>query len=280
MVKFFLAMLLLYSMPLVVTAQTGIYDYVAEKSNGDNIGVCAAAGFSYSGFFIGKGEGWSHTAKGVISVVPMLGIYYHAKLTSRMSIRTTIALGNMTNSFKYAKEFDSLTENYTPVLSSKFNKYTTVRNITPFLEPQIDIGYLFGPYKKLYLIETRIGLGFQLYTSKSKDEGSFGEMRSASDAKRTYDYYSYTYQRSYYGSPLYGSLVTNIYIGVKWQKMMNPLLNRLSAGVQLTLPVPVEISQPGYATIEYKNAKHETFTSEKIAFTLANIGIKLSYNFL
>ncbi len=253
-----------------------IFDYDAKAVNGDNIVVFGSVSFNSSTPMIKRADGWSHTAKGAISTVPSLGILFHKSIGDRLSIRAGFSLGYANYAFKYAQSYDSLTENFTPVLSSKFNKYTRVKHGSGFAMPQIDLGYIFGPFKKMYLLEVRGGVGFHAYLSQSNDS-IVDAKGSVSDSRYTYFYHST--EQAKYGQPaVYGSLVGNFYIGMRWQKTMSNFLNHFSLGIQAT--VPISTSEVGYSQLEYKNEAYEVISRERVEFSLFSFGLKASYGFL
>jgi hypothetical protein len=252
--------------------------YDGAETNKDNVGILGGLAINSTAGLIDKGPGWSHTMKGALGIVPTLGFYYQKGIGDRLSIRASLSIGRSSNNFKYAQNFDSLSENYTPLLSTKFDKYTSMSHGTSFILPQIDLGYIFGPFKNVYLLEVRAGVAFHIYTGKGEDTIRQSKFVGVTDPKKTYTYESYTTEQATYGSNRYGSIIGNLYFGVKWQKTTSDLLNRMSMGIQITMPVST--SDVGFATVEYKNQNYETFTSEKLLFSLANVGIRVNYHFL
>jgi hypothetical protein len=255
-----------------------IFAYDAEAINGDNVGVFASLSFNSSTPMIKTGDGWSHTAKGAISTVPAIGAFFQKGIGERLSVRVGFSLGYANYAFKYAQTYDSLTENYTPVLSSKFNKYTKVKHGSGFAMPQVDLGYIFGPFKKMYLLEVRGGVGLHAYLSQSND--SIVDAKGiVSDPQNRYTYTYHSTEQAKYGQPqVFGSLVGNFYIGMRWQKTMSSFLNHFSIGILAT--VPISTTDVGYSNLEYKNINYEVITRERVEFSLFSFGLKASYSFL
>jgi hypothetical protein len=258
-----------------VVAQN-IFAYDDKAINGDNVGIFASLSINSSAPMIKKGDGYSHTAKGALSTVPAIGVFYQKGIGPRLSIRGGVSIGYASYAYKYAQSFDSLTENFTPVLSSKFDKYTKVKHGSGFVQPQIDLGYIFGPFKKMYLVEIRGGIGLHAYLKQASDTVVEAQ-GSVSNPRYTYKYHST--EQAEYGQPeVYGSIVANFYAGLRWQKTMSNFLNHFSIGIQAT--VPVSTTNAGFSTIEYKNESWEVITREKVEMSLFNFGIRAAYSFL
>lgn len=254
-----------------------VYGY-NPSVNGDNILVAASLSFNSTGPLVKPEFGWSNTAKGALSTVPAIGIFYHKSIGDRLSVRFGFSFGYTSNAFKYATTYDSLTPNYTPMLTKTYDKYVKVKTGTSYVQPQIDLGYIFGPIKDMYLIEVRAGVGFQASLGKSSDSINVN-MGTVNSYKRTFTYKYGNYQSSDYGNhDAFGSLVSNLYVGMRWQKTTNEFLNRFSIGLQATLPV--SYSYAGYALIEYKNASGEVFSREKVYFSQCSFGVKAAINLL
>ncbi len=255
-----------------------IFGYDARAVNGLSAGVFASLSVNTSAPFIERGEGYSHTAKGALSTVPAFGAYIQTGMGERFSIRGSITLGYASYAYKYAKTFDSLTDNFTPVLSSKFDKYTKVKHGSGFVMPQIDFGYLFGPFKKIYLIELRAGIGFHAYLAQSNDSISLGS-GNVSDPKNRYTYNYHNSESATYGGPnVWGTVTGNVYVGLRWQKTYNEFLNHFSLGIQATFPVSTTTA--GYSSLEYKNYAYEVITRERVRLALCTFGIRAAYSFL
>jgi hypothetical protein len=270
-ILFFL--LCLAAKPLVAQ---NIFAYDDQAINGDNVGIFASLSINSSTPMIKKGDGYSHTAKGALSTVPVIGLFFQKGIGPRLSFRGGVSIGYANYAYKYAQSFDSLTENFTPVLSSKFDKYTKVKHGSGFVMPQIDLGYIFGPFKKMYLLEVRGGIGLHAYLKQASDTVVEAQ-GSVTDSRYTYKYHST--EQAEYGQPaVYGSIVTNFYAGLRWQKTMSNFLNHFSIGIQAT--IPVSTSNAGYSAIEYKNESWEVITREKVEMSLFNFGIRAAYSFL
>ncbi len=255
-----------------------IFDYDDNAVNGLSAGIFASLSVNTSAPFIQKGEGYSHTAKGALSTVPAFGAYIQRGLGKRWSIRGSITFGYSSYAYKYGKTFDSLTDNFTPVLSTKYKNYTTVKHGSGFVMPQVDIGYLFGPFKKIYLIEVRGGIGFHAYLAQSKDSITLGEGK-VSDPKNRYTYEYHNAEWAEYGQPnMWGTVTGNIYVGLRWHKTMTDFLNRFSLGIQATFPISSATS--GYSAVEYKNYAYEVITRERVQLALCTFGVRAAYSFL
>lgn len=272
---YLLALLCMTSEPL--WAQN-IFAYDDKAINGDNVGIFTSLSFNMTSPMIKKLEGYSYTAKGAVSTVPSIGVFYHKGIGPRLSIRGGFSLGYANYAYKYAQSYDSLSDNFTPLISTKFDKYTKVKHGSGFVMPQIDLGYIFGPFKKMYLIEVRGGVGLHAYLKQASDTivNAQGEIW---DTKRTYRYVYHSTERAEYGQPhVFGSVVGNFYIGLRWQKTMSEFLNHFSLGISAT--VPISTSDVGFSEMEYKNNSYEVITREKVEFSLFTFGLKASYSFL
>lgn len=276
MEKILLFFVMLLQVQPLIAQNIFAYDY--NTINGDNVGVFGSVSINASQSMIKRGEGYSHTAKGALSTVPAFGVFYHKSIGPRLSLRGSVAIGYANYAYKYAQTFDSLTDNFTPVISTKFNKYTQVKHGSGFVEPQIDLGYIFGPFKKMYLIEVRAGIGLHAYLKQATDT-VVSAQGSIADPKNRYTYKYYSTEHAEYGQPaVYGSVVGNIYAGLRWQKTLSNFLNHFSIGIQATLPVST--SNAGYSDIEYKNQSYEVITRERVEMSLFNFGIRAAYSFL
>lgn len=261
-----------------VRAQS-IYAFDNQAVNGLSAGIYASLSVNTSHPFVQRGEGYSHTAKGALSTVPAFGVYIQKGMGERFSLRGSLTFGYASYAYKYGQVFDSLTDNFTPVLSTKFDNYTKVKHGSGFVMPQVDIGYLFGPFKKIYLIELRGGIGFHAYLAQSKDSTWVLGEGKISDPNNRYTYEYHNAEWADYGKPnLWGTLTGNVYVGLRWHKTMNEFLNHFSIGIQATLPVSTATA--GYSAIEYKNLKYEVIARERVQLALCTFGIRAAYSFL
>lgn len=255
-----------------------IFGYDAAAANGVKAGILTSLSVNSTAPLVKKGDGYSHTAKGALSMVPAIGGFIQMGLGDRLSVRGSVVFGYSSYAYKYAKTFDSLTDNFTPVLSKKYDKYTTVKHGSAYVMPQIDLGYLFGPIKKVYLIEARAGIGFHAYLGQNKDSLVKGQGQ-VTDPKGRYTYEYHNTEEATFGQPgAWGSLTGNIYVGLRWYKTTSEFLNNFSIGIQAV--VPVYTQQSGYGSLEYKNYAYEVITREKVEMSLFNFGIRASYSFL
>lgn len=273
--------IILFSL-ICITAKTStaqdIFAYDAAAINGDNLGIFASLSFNSSTPMIKRGDGYSHTAKGAISTVPAFGLFYQKGIGPRLSIRGGFSLGYANYAYKYAQSYDSLTENFTPVLSTKYDKYTKVKHGSGFIMPQVDLGYILGPFKKMYLIEVRGGVGLHAYLKQAGDS-IVNAQGNVTDPKGRYTYFYRSTERAEYGQPaVFGSVVANFYVGLRWQKSFSPFLNHFSLGIQGT--IPVSTSNVGFSELEYKNEAYQVITREKVEMSLFNFGIRAAYSFL
>lgn len=254
-----------------------IFAYNDKVANKTNVGVFGGLAVNSSSNFIKRQDGYSHTAKGALSTVPTFGAYLQAGLGQRLSLRGSLSFGYSSYAYKYSQIFDSLTDNFTPANTKKFDKYTKVKHGSAFVMPQIDIGYLFGPFKKIYLIEARGGIGFHAYLGENNDSVITASGKIA-DPKNRYTYPYHSYEKAKYGGPdAWGSLVANVYIGIRWSLTTSDFLNHSSLGLQAMLPVYTQ--SVGYAEIEYRN-DNDMFTKERVDLGLLNVGIRFTYSFL
>lgn len=251
--------------------------YNGKLANGDNLGVFGSLSVNSSSGFIKHYEGWSFTAKGALSTVPTIGAYFQKGLGDRLSIRGSLAFGYSSYAFKYSQVFDSLTDNFTPTNKVDFDKYTKVKHGSAFVMPQIDIGYLIGPFKKVYLIEVRGGVGLHAYLKRNSDSVIQASGKIA-DPKNRYTYPYYSYESATYGdASVWGSMTANAYLGVRWYQTTSEFLNHCALGIQATMSVSNQ--NAGYAEIRYRN-DNDLFTRERVELGLLNIGIRFSYSFL
>ncbi|WP_118972159.1 hypothetical protein [Taibaiella koreensis] len=255
-----------------------VFDYDDAAANGIKAGILTSLSLNSSAPMVKKGDGYSHTAKGAISMNPSFGGFIQMGLGQRFSVRGSVVFGYSSYAYKYGKTFDSLTDNFTPVLSSKYSKYTTVKHGSAYVMPQLDLGYLFGPFKKVYLVELRGGVGLHAYLGQSNDSIAKGEGK-VTDPKNRYTYQYYNTESATYGQPnTWGSLTGNVYVGLRWYKTTSDFLNHFAIGIQAVFPIYTQ--QAGYATLEYKNYAYEVITREKVEMSLFSFGIRASYSFL
>lgn len=276
MIKYYLPALLVFLGVCKSDAQS-IYG-LDPKINKDNIGVFSSLSFSSSASMIHSQFGYSNTAKGAISIVPAIGFYYQKGFGERLSVRIGFSLGRMSNAYKYASEYDSLGLDYQPRTTKDFDKYATTKNPTSFVQPQIEVGYLFGPVKDMYLIEVRAGIGLHAYLGKNSDSVKITTGSVSNDTLN----FTYNYslaQSAVYGNPgVYGSIVGNIYAGLKWQKTDNEFLNRFSIGIQATLPI--FNADAGYSLIQYEDGNFNVVGQQKIYLSQFSFGIRAAFNIL
>jgi hypothetical protein len=222
--------------------------------------------------------GYSSTVKGANCTVPAIGFFYQKGLGSRFSVRIGFSLGRMSNAYKYVSQYDSIGLDYQPRTTKKFNNYEKTKNPTSFVQPQIEVGYLFGPIKDMYLIEVRAGVGLHAYLGKNSDSVNITEGSVSSDTLG----YTYNYsilQRAVFGNPgVYGSILGNIYAGIKWQKTDSEFLNRFSLGIQATFPI--FNADAGYSLIQYNNENGNAVSSQKINLSQFSFGVRAAFNIL
>lgn len=258
----------------------GIWDYNGKETNKDNLGIYTSLAINTTAGLHSVAFGWSPAVKGAQSITPAIGCYYQKGISNRLSLRFGFSIGTFNAAFRHAHNFDSLTSNFTPTLSSKFNKYQRVNNWISYAMPQADIGYIFGPFKKLYLIEVRAGMGLQAYMGSSSDTIIYSRPASVYDSKRGYRHIHQSQYNNNYGKDgLFGTATANIYIGMRWQKTTSWILNHSALGFQATIPVGVSTS--GYTDVVYINtADNSTFGIEKVRLSMLSFGIRATYNFL
>jgi len=253
----------------MVRAQS-VYGY-NPAVNSDNVLLYASLSLNTTGPMVQRQFG-AGTAKGAVGMVPAIGIQYHKSIGERLSARLGFSLGYTSNAFRYAQGYDSLSPGYSPLLTTGYSQYVRVKTGTAYLQPQLDIGYIFGPIKDMYLIEVRGGVGFQVNLGKSSDSSVVTD-GSVTSYKNTFTYKYHIYQSAYYGKlDAFGALVANLYVGMKWQKTTNEFLNRFSLGLQVTLPV--SNAYAGYGLLEYKTDGYDVFAREKVYFSQCSFGVK------
>lgn len=253
------------------------YGYDA-KSNNDNLGIFTSLSFSSSDPLIKNDFGYSNTGKGAISTVPVIGLFYQKGIGSRLSLRVGFSFGSSNNAYKYATTYDSIGTDYQPRNTVKYNKYAKYKTFTSFVQPQLEFGYVFGPIKDMYLIEVRAGAGLQVYLNKSDD--SVKTTKGNVTSRKLGYTYKYAFdQRAHFGYPeAYGSLVTNIYVGLKWQKTDNEFLNHFSFGIQATLPVSNNAA--GYSLVEYRDENLNIVGKQTIYLSQYSFGLRAAYSIL
>lgn len=256
----------------------GNYPYVSQEMNNDHIGAFAELAVGSSSSFV-KREGYSATAKGALSIIPKIGLYYQKAFGERFSVRGGISFGRSSFAYKYAPAFDSMREDQRATVSKKA-KYVTVKHPSAFVQPQIDFGYLFGPVKKMYMIELRAGIGLPMYLGKSNDSVTVakGAIKYNGPNTGSLEYYSNEYAK--YGQPgSWGLVVADVYVGVRWKNTNSPILNRSGLGISAT--IPVSVTDAGYSQIDYKEKyEHYYFSIDKVNMGIFSFGIRYSYNFL
>lgn len=278
--KRFLLCFLLIAFAVGAKAQQwlGNYPYVAREVNNDHLGFFAELGVNSSGSFIDR-QGYSATAKGALSLVPKVGVFYQKGFGERFSIRGSIAFGRASFAYKYAPAYDSMSPEQNAYATKKA-KYERISHPSAFVQPQIDFGYLFGPIKKMYMIELRAGVGMPMYLGKSGDSAKVasGYIRYKGNNVGNLDYFSS--ETGHYGKPgNWGFLVADVYVGIRWKNTDSPFLNRSGLGIQATLPVSV--TNAGYSQIEYKEQHQYYYIGvDKVDLALFSFGVRYTYNFL
>jgi hypothetical protein len=256
----------------------GNYPYVAQEVNHDHVGIFAELGVNSSSSFV-KREGYSATAKGALSIIPKIGLFYQKGLGERFSIRGGLSFGKSSFAYKYAPAYDTMTDDQ-HAMATKKAKYVKVKHPSAFVQPQIDLGYLFGPVKKIYMIEVRAGVGLPMYLGKSNDSSlvAKGVIRYKGANVGNLEYYST--ETAKYGEPdTWGLLVADAYIGVRWKNTDSPFLNR--SGLGITATIPISITNAGYSQIEYKEQKEYYYLGvDKINMGIFSFGVRYVYNFL
>lgn len=273
--RFFLCFLPLFILFNSANAQS-VYGYDV-KSNSDNVGLTAGLSLNNTSQLIKTQFGGSTTAKGANSLIPTLGIYYQKSIGSRLLARVGFSFGYSTNAYKYASKYDSLTPEYYLAVT-KNATYEKVTHGTYFVLPQIDFGYVFGPIKDMYLIEVRAGAALQAYLGKSNDSVTEADGKFY-DKKKDYTAVYSQLEGVRYGRPKsYGSFLTNIYVGMKWQKTTNEFLNHFAIGLQATLPIST--SDAGYSDLQYRGDQGTNYARQQVYFSQFSFGLKASYNLL
>jgi hypothetical protein len=274
MVKRLLLWVLLLVGSIAAKAQH-LYGYNSTL-NKDNIELFGDVSFGASGPLIHTEYGTSNTAKGTLSLIPSFGVFFQKHIGPRLSARFGFAFGYSSNSFKYAPVFDSLSNATGPTNTKAFSSYLKATDGTAFLQPQIDLGYVFGPIKDMYIIEVRGGVGLKAYLAKSSDSVIVNS-GTVMAPKSSFAYKYHIYQSANYGNPNYfGSFLANIYAGLRWQNTDDDFLNHFAIGIQATLPI--SNTNAGYAQLEYKNGNSDVFASEKIYLSQFSFGLTATYS--
>lgn len=257
----------------------GSPSYKEPRKLDDNVGVFAGLGVNATGGFVEVGEGVTNSAKGALSLLPSIGLFYQKGITSKLSVRISVMLGSNSYAYKYAQPFDSMRNDGVPTTSSKFKTYERVKNRSSFAIPQIDIGYLSDPFKEMYIIEVRAGFGIHTYLSQSDDSLHVSKVARLKYNKSNEVLSYYSTEKANYGEPdVYGNYVGTLYAGLRWQKTFSNLLNHSSLGIQAIIPVNTD--KAGYSEIEYKSSSNYRFGSERVKMSLLSFGIRYTYNFL
>ena len=246
----------------------------------DNIGIITSLGVNATHGFI-SGEGNSRSAKGALSLVPTIGVFYQKGLNENVSIRLGFSLGVNNYAYKYAQPFDSLTADEFPTKSSDFGSYKRVKNSSAFVMPQIDIGYLLKPIKEIYLIELRAGAGLHAYLSEGGDTVNISKSQKVRYPKSAASFNYYDKEEAQYGNPnAYGTFVGTAYIGLRWQKTFSNLLNHSAIGIQAI--IPISLSDAGYSELTYMANSNPDYLlgKEKVKMGLMSFGIRYTYSIL
>lgn len=276
----FVCSFILFLICSTVSFAQAIWQYDSKESNKDNLGVYTTLAVNTTAGLHSIAYGSSPTVKGAQSITTAIGVFYQKGIGSRLSLRFGFNIGKANHAYKYAQNFDSISTDMVPLLSSKFKNYTRVNNRIPFVMPQIDLGYVFGPFNKLYLIEVRAGVGLQAYIDKSSDTIIFSNPSVIREPKSGNIFQYRTQHYANYGNgDFYGSVVANVYIGLRWHKTTSHMLNHFAVGIQST--VPFGMSNSGYSDIVYSGTQNnQAFTIEKVNLALLCFGVKATYNFL
>lgn len=271
-------LLIVFTMKAKAQQWLGNYPYVKHEVNNDHIGFFAELGVNSSGGFV-KQQGYSVTAKGALSIIPKIGLYYQKAFGERFSIRGGIGFGKSSFAYKYAPAYDSMREDQHATVGKKA-KYVTVKHPSGFVQPQIDFGYLFGPIKKMYLIEVRAGVGLPMYIGKSDSTSIMakGVIRYYGPNVGNLEYYSK--ENAKFGQPgAWGMMIADVYVGLRWKNTNSTILNRSGLGIQAT--IPVSVNEAGYSQIEYKEQRdHYYLGVDKVDMGIFSFGVRYTYDFL
>lgn len=249
-----------------------------QDINKDNLAIFGALSIGSTGPLINHELGSSITAKGALNTIPTIGIFYQKGIGQHWSIRGGFSLGVSSNAFKFAPKFDSLAPG--EVLTNKAGSSVFIKGKTAsaFVEPQIEIGYIFNPIRDMYIVELRAGVGLESYLTHSKDTAN-NYKGTYTDPKTKNDYSYVVSQSDEFGQPnQYGSLLANVYAGLKWQSTTSNFLNRFSLGLQASLPI--SNNNAGYSLLEYKHNDGYIFTREVVYLSQFSFGLRFAYNLL
>ena len=250
-----------------------------ENKIDDNVGFFASLGVNATHSFI-SGEGYSRSAKGALSLLPAIGVFYQKGISENLSIRLSVMLGANNYAYKYAQPFDSLQAENFPVTSSEFSSYTRAKNSSAFVMPQLDLGYVLKPIKNMYLIEVRAGVGMHAYLSQRSDSGNISAIQNVSVPKQGVVKYFDCEQLNYGGSRKYGTFSGTIYVGMRWQKTFSNILNHSAIGIQAI--VPINLDNAGYSEISYTATGTTNYLlgKEQVKMGLMSFGIRYTYSIL
>jgi len=257
----------------------GNFPYTKKIVKDDNAGFLVEIAGNLNNRFVDQREGAVFTAKGNVRVFPKIGIFYQRGFWNRFSVRGSFSFGTSPFSYKYARSFDSIAEGSgVPMPKSSFNDYVKKKQPGMFVQPQIDFGYIFGPFRKNILIELRAGAAMPLYLKESSDSISVitGSVVNPKDNGKS----SYMIkQRSVYGrNSRWGTIIADVYLGIRWTGTYNQLLDRSSLGLQMA--VPISNKNDGYADIEYISTSwNGLLGNERVGMGLFTFGIRYTYSF-
>jgi len=257
----------------------GNFPYTKQVVKDDNAGFLVEIAGNMNNRFVDQIQGPVFTAKGNVRIFPKIGIFYQRGFCNRFSIRGSVSIGTSPFSYKYAKVLDSVAEDSgIPMTKSKFSNYIKKKQPGMFVQPQIDFGYVFGPFRKNFLLELRAGVGMPLYLKESSDSVSIIKGAALNPKDQGKSSYAIR-QRSVYGqNSRWGTIIADIYLGIKWTGTFNQLLDRSSLGVQVALPV--NDKNNGYADIEYMSTDwNGTIGNERVGMGMFTIGVRYTYSF-
>src|SRR5690606_29500719 len=120
----FLKLLLVLNIAFVsVQAQRqllGNFPYVARATNYNNIGIVLEAGVNTTHRSIIANPTYMHSAKGMMSFAPKLGVYFQRGFDHNFSMRGYVLWGTNTYAYRYATAYDSTMKGYVPALTEKY----------------------------------------------------------------------------------------------------------------------------------------------------------------
>lgn len=263
--------------PAVAQQYLGSFPYNAPQEKDDNVGVMVEIAGNMNNRFVDHIDGVS-TAKGNVRLFPKVGIFYQHGFAHHFSIRGSVSFGTSPFSYKYATVLDSVIHNTgVPSITSGYSDYTNRRQSGMFIQPQIDFGFITNPifFKKISL-ELRVGVGIPIHLSTKDTLATYTGKVNDTKENATSNYK--IKERTKQGNSRWGTMVADIYLGVRWAGTFNDFLDRSALGVQLALPITT--GNEAYTNIKYYSTDwNGKVGHERIKMQLFTVGLRYTYRF-